>query len=264
MISLGEKVEKVDPTAFNQSSMKVVCIEDSYAYNWAVGKGYWALCCCSTPETVLLQAALPTCTQTGLSEGWKCESCGETLVAQEITPAAGHAVTLGAASYETTQGESISVPFVLSCGGVCGLDVHWCDFSGLSGVAENAVDYPAELPGGGLMQVWIGEDEAQAAGCTVIVHAADQLILPSHAAEVASEAFAGVAAAEVILPEGMVSIGSRAFAQCEGLALVTIPDTVKWIAEDAFEETDGVVILCSENSFAADYAQHKGLVWLVP
>ena len=264
MISLGEKVEKIDPTAFNQSSMKVVCIEDSYAYNWAVGKGYWALCCCSTPETVLLQAELPTCTQTGLSEGWMCESCGETLVAQEITPAAGHAVTLGAACYETTQGESISVPFVLSCGGVCGLDVHWRDFSGLSGVAENAVEYPAELPGGGLMQVWIGEDEAQAAGCTVIVHAADQLILPSHAAEVASEAFAGVAAAEVILPEGMVSIGSRAFAQCEGLALVTIPDTVKWIAEDAFEETDGVVVLCSENSFAADYAQHKGLVWLVP
>ena len=98
----------------------------------------------------------------------------------------------------------------------------------------------------------------------MLCHAADQLILPRNATEVASEAFAGVAAAEVILPEGMVSIGSRAFAQCEGLALVTIPDTVGLIAEDAFEGTDGVVVLCSENSFAADYAQRKELVWLVP
>ena len=42
--------------------------------------------------TVVLEAVEPTCTETGLTAGAKCATCGEILVAQEIIPAKGHAL----------------------------------------------------------------------------------------------------------------------------------------------------------------------------
>ncbi|MBQ3073811.1 MAG: hypothetical protein IJD19_03940, partial [Ruminococcus sp.] len=51
----------------------------------------------STGHTpVVDEAVAPTCTETGLTEGSHCSVCGETIVAQEVVPAAGH--TPGAAA----------------------------------------------------------------------------------------------------------------------------------------------------------------------
>lgn len=41
-----------------------------------------------TPVTV--RGVAPTCTQSGVTDGIKCEQCGEVLVAQELIPAKGH------------------------------------------------------------------------------------------------------------------------------------------------------------------------------
>ena len=145
--------DSVDNSAFNQPEMYVVCIEDSWAHNWASQKGYTALHCCQTPQVRMAQGSLPTCTQTGLSDGYTCESCGEALLTQQTIPANGHAVVLAASRYEITQGEEISIPFTRSCGGACGLNVYWHDFSGYNGMAQNSVIYLADTPGAGEMQL---------------------------------------------------------------------------------------------------------------
>ena len=43
-------------------------------------------------SSVGIPAVAPTCTETGLTDGSKCSVCGETLVAQEVVAATGHAL----------------------------------------------------------------------------------------------------------------------------------------------------------------------------
>ena len=86
--------------------------------------------------------------------------------------------------------------------------------------------------------------------------------MPASATELGEKAFAHIAAVEVLLPESAQSIGPRAFADCANLALITIPDSVTSVASNAFESSDGVVILCSENSFAAQYAYDTDTLWV--
>lgn len=41
-------------------------------------------------EIVLVEGTAPTCTETGLTDGWKCENCGKVFAAQREIPATGH------------------------------------------------------------------------------------------------------------------------------------------------------------------------------
>ena len=56
---------------------------------------------CEHVEEVVAGTAA-TCEETGLTDGKKCSACGETLVAQEVIPALGHAWDEGVVSVEPT------------------------------------------------------------------------------------------------------------------------------------------------------------------
>lgn len=81
---------------------------------------------------------------------------------------------------------------------------------------------------------------------------------------ISPHAFMNSGLAKVKLPETCTTIGNYAFAQCQDLNKVYIPDSVTEIADTAFNGCDNLVIICSANSYAAQYAQAKGITWVTP
>ena len=71
--------------------------------------------------------------------------------------------------------------------------------------------------------------------------------------------FAGTALAELTLPASCSRIGDNAFKDCAALQSVMIPRTVGEIGESAFAGCDQLTILCEEGSYAADYAEERGI-----
>lgn len=86
------------------------------------------------------------------------------------------------------------------------------------------------------------------------------MTLPSMVKSIEDEAFKGNTAIEnVVIPDGATGIGRQAFADCAALQSVTIPDSVVYIGEEAFAGCEGVVIVCSSKSTAAQYAKDHDL-----
>lgn len=101
--------------------------------------------------------------------------------------------------------------------------------------------------------------------CLVTVTADMPLMtLPADLTEIGAEAFSDVSAQRVQIPEGCTSIGSRAFSECDGLMYIAIPDSVTFIADDAFEgSNDMLLVYCSEGSAAYDYVYGYGIRFVV-
>ena len=88
------------------------------------------------------------------------------------------------------------------------------------------------------------------------------MVLPAGTIRIEEEAFAGTGAERIRLPEQVSEIGSRAFADCPNLTGIYIPAGSETIAEDAFADTNGLVIYGEAGSAAQDYAERKGIVFV--
>lgn len=87
-----------------------------------------------------------------------------------------------------------------------------------------------------------------------------QVKLPASTFYVDDEAFVGNSTIQsVVAPDGLQVIGTRAFADCANLKCITLPDSVSYIAEDAFENTPDVVIFASVGSYAWQWAEEQGI-----
>lgn len=87
-----------------------------------------------------------------------------------------------------------------------------------------------------------------------------QVKLPASTFYVDDEAFVGNSTIQsVVAPDGLKVIGTRAFADCANLKCITLPDSVSYIAEDAFENTPDVVIFASVGSYAWQWAEEQGI-----
>lgn len=67
----------------------------------------------------------------------------------------------------------------------------------------------------------------------------------------------------VSLGKTVKTIGERAFASCPALTQIIIPDSVDYIADNAFDDCGRLVIHCSKNSFARNYALEKGIKYVI-
>lgn len=84
---------------------------------------------------------------------------------------------------------------------------------------------------------------------------ADRLKLPAAVQTIEKEAFYGdTSVKEVVVPYGTQYIMARAFAY-SGIEKIYIPDTVTFIASNAFDGADDVVICAPEGSYAAAFAE---------
>lgn len=70
--------------------------------------------------------------------------------------------------------------------------------------------------------------------------------------------------ASVTLPASLAFIGEEAFEGCGGLTTVLVPDSVAGIGADAFLNCPDLTLLCSSSSFAAQYASENNLDWREP
>lgn len=88
----------------------------------------------------------------------------------------------------------------------------------------------------------------------------EYIVWPDMVAEMSYRCFAECSGLKVMfVPDGVESIGRQCFADCTSLECIFIPETVEEIADDAFEGCDKLTIYTTENSYAAEYAEEKGI-----
>lgn len=85
------------------------------------------------------------------------------------------------------------------------------------------------------------------------------LVLPESTKAIETEAFYGdTSIREVVLPEGVETIGERAFAN-SGVTKVNLPETLTYIAPDAFAGCDGVTVIVVAGTPGEEFAKTAGV-----
>ena len=92
---------------------------------------------------------------------------------------------------------------------------------------------------------------------------AQEIALPASLQIIEAEAFLGDDSIEKLtLPEGVLRIENRAFAN-SSVSAVKLPQSLIYIADDAFEGCGRVGFLCESENSAAAYAQAHGSPYLI-
>lgn len=94
---------------------------------------------------------------------------------------------------------------------------------------------------------------------SVTIESTRILRLPTSLQTIGQNAFAGNDAQQIMIPSGVTQIGSKAFADCLSLEVIVIPASVISIANDAFDGSDNVVIVCGDGSYAQRFAEDNGI-----
>lgn len=84
-------------------------------------------------------------------------------------------------------------------------------------------------------------------------------ILPGRLETIEDEAFEGIAAGSISFSNSLLSIGERAFANNRYLKNVSIPESVKYIGDHAFDESKNLVIYGLVNSYVAEWADEHDI-----
>lgn len=116
-----------------------------------------------------------------------------------------------------------------------------CAFYGCSALERLTLCAPLEELGFGAFQ-----------NCTSLM----TLVIENGLTAISEQAFYGdTSLSSVSIPESVESIGVRAFCGCTNLSKLTIPDSVTEIAANAFAGAENLVIYCTKESYALQYAK---------
>ena len=85
-------------------------------------------------------------------------------------------------------------------------------------------------------------------------------VLPSGITLIDTATFAGCNRLKsIVIPCGVTSIADYAFGDCGSLQYVIIPDSVISIGEEAFSDCPDLLFICSDNSYAAKWAEQNSI-----
>ena len=68
---------------------------------------------------------------------------------------------------------------------------------------------------------------------------------------------------KISIPASVTEIGELAFGNCASITRLIIPDTVQSISANAFNGCDDLVIYCTEDSYALNYAQENNIRYVI-
>ena len=136
------------------------------------------------------------------------------------------------------------------------VDTYTWTSSNASVAAVNAKgEVTAAAPGIAVIKAnYAGELQTSRA---VVVHSDTPTVLPQGTTTIAKQAFQGTGVIDVTLPEGVLTIGEHAFADCSELYCINLPSGLSSIADNAFENTSGVVFLCKQGTTGEAYVKEK-------
>lgn len=83
--------------------------------------------------------------------------------------------------------------------------------------------------------------------------------LPGLLETIEDEAFEGIAAESITFSNSLLSIGERAFANNRYLKIVSIPESVKYIGDHAFDGSKDLVIYGLVKSYVAEWAREHDI-----
>ena len=181
----------------------------------------------------------------------RCSRCGAFLGEETVIPCTGRLRFAKTDYYVSTEGDRRAVVLGTSLDGDRKQSFTWqsSDPQVAAVLADTAVGVSE-----GTAVITVTKGDCVPATCRVHVLAPRVMSLPGDLLVIEDSAFEGIAVTSVVIPDGVTEIGSRAFADCPALMEVTIPTSVTFIAQDAFEGSDMVVIVCGEGSYAAEWA----------
>lgn len=93
---------------------------------------------------------------------------------------------------------------------------------------------------------------------------AEGIVFPETLTNIEAQAFYGAKNVEIsVIPEGTLRIESKAFAD-SGLKRVVLPDSLVYIADDAFEGCADLIAECSEGSYAHQWLDRTDTPYVLP
>ena len=98
-------------------------------------------------------------------------------------------------------------------------------------------------------------------GCTALTYARFR---GGAIADIPAQSFYGCSSLDTVIFENEVeSIGTLAFAGCVSLQKIELPDSIEGIADNAFDGCDALVIYCTKDSYALQYAIEHDIDYVI-
>lgn len=166
-------------------------------------------------------------------------------------------LSLSHSQLQITAGETAALTAIITPEPLDTVPVVWTSTNDEVATVDATGSITAVAPG--CVSISAAIDEQKVAECIVIVHDDQPLTLPANTMTIEEESFAGICTREVILPEGLTAIGCRSFADNADLRLVTLPESLTTIAENAFENCENVIFLCTKGGSVETLL--NGLSW---